>query len=156
MDRTWPPFQRSRQGVRAPVVFYQSLRRSRAQLKPGDFNWKEIFSRRFGGPQRRHLRRAIPGYRRGHYRGHAGCQGRGAVTSFDLNYRASLEYFGGHERAVAVAGPYRQACGCSRRATKKSPVRPGIPGPEVAAKSKLDPSAFIGMNWKNVYQKDRR
>jgi len=32
------------QGVRAPVVFYNRCNEAAAQLKPGDFNWKEIFS----------------------------------------------------------------------------------------------------------------
>src|SRR3954464_9112893 len=30
-------------GVRAPVVFYNRCNEAAAQLKPGDFNWKEIF-----------------------------------------------------------------------------------------------------------------
>src|SRR5881394_2495331 len=32
------------QGVRAPVVFYNRSNEAAAQLKPGDFNWKEIFA----------------------------------------------------------------------------------------------------------------
>src|SRR5258706_304515 len=31
-------------GVRAPVVFYNRSNEAAAQLQPGDFNWKEIFS----------------------------------------------------------------------------------------------------------------
>src|ERR1700744_4923490 len=31
------------QGVRAPVVFYNRCNEAAAQLKPGDFNWAEIF-----------------------------------------------------------------------------------------------------------------
>jgi 2-dehydro-3-deoxygluconokinase len=31
------------QGVRAPVVFYNRSNEAAGQLKPGDFNWKEIF-----------------------------------------------------------------------------------------------------------------
>src|SRR5918995_2253406 len=31
-------------GVRAPVVFYNRSNEAAARLKPGDFNWKEIFS----------------------------------------------------------------------------------------------------------------
>src|SRR4051812_42466285 len=30
-------------GVRAPVVFYNRCNEAAAQLKPGDFNWKQIF-----------------------------------------------------------------------------------------------------------------
>src|SRR6266513_6047778 len=30
-------------GVRAPVVFYNRCNEAAAQLKPGDFDWKEIF-----------------------------------------------------------------------------------------------------------------
>jgi 2-dehydro-3-deoxygluconokinase len=32
------------QGVRAPVVFYNRCNEAAAQLKPGDFNWREIFA----------------------------------------------------------------------------------------------------------------
>src|SRR4051812_2163592 len=32
------------QGVRAPVVFYNRCNEAAGQLKPGDFNWKEIFA----------------------------------------------------------------------------------------------------------------
>ncbi|MEY4090076.1 MAG: hypothetical protein RJB55_2347, partial [Verrucomicrobiota bacterium] len=32
------------QGVRAPVVFYNRSNEAAGQLKPGDFNWKEIFA----------------------------------------------------------------------------------------------------------------
>src|SRR5213595_2346351 len=31
-------------GVRAPVVFYNRSNEAAAQLKPGDFNWREIFA----------------------------------------------------------------------------------------------------------------
>ncbi len=31
------------QGVRAPVVFYNRSNEAGAMLKPGDFNWNEIF-----------------------------------------------------------------------------------------------------------------
>src|SRR5215831_12570514 len=32
------------QGVRAPVVFYNRCNEAAARLKPGDFDWKQIFS----------------------------------------------------------------------------------------------------------------
>src|SRR5712675_1091326 len=32
------------QGVRGPIVFYNRCNEAAAQLKPGDFNWKEIFA----------------------------------------------------------------------------------------------------------------
>src|SRR4029079_6937118 len=32
-------------GVRPPVVFYTRSHEAAAQLKPGDFNWREIFDR---------------------------------------------------------------------------------------------------------------
>src|ERR1043166_123995 len=32
------------QGVRAPVVFYNRCNEAAARLKPGDFDWKKIFS----------------------------------------------------------------------------------------------------------------
>src|SRR5215469_7852129 len=92
------------QGVRAPVVFYNRCNEAAARLKPGDFDWKEIFSsgvRWFhsGGifaalsPTTAEL--IIEAMR--------AAKAAGAVTSFDLNYRAKLwSISGGHERAVAV------------------------------------------------------
>src|SRR5213075_790162 len=92
------------QGVRAPVVFYNRCNEAAAQLKPGDFDWKAIFG---------------AGVRWFHSGGifaalsettseiiveaMQAAKAAGAVTSFDLNYRAKLwNISGGEQRAVEV------------------------------------------------------
>src|SRR3979409_1719598 len=135
------------QGVRAPVVFYNRCNEAAAQLKPGDFNWQELFA---GGL------RWVP--RGGLFAAGAAttaeliieamkaAKAAGAVTSFDLNYRAKLwNISGGHERAVAVLDRIVKNVDVLVGNEEDLQLGLGIPGPAVAAKSKLDPSAFIGM-----------
>jgi 2-dehydro-3-deoxygluconokinase len=70
----------------------------------------------------------------------------GAVTSFDLNYRAKLwGVSGGEERAVAVLDKIVRHVDVLVGNEEDLQKGLGIPGPEVAAKSKLDSSAFFGM-----------
>jgi len=134
-------------GMRAPVVFYNRCNEAAAQLKPGDFNWKELFAsgvRWFhsGGifaalsPTTAEL--IIEGMR--------AAKAAGAVTSFDLNYRAKLWNFsGGPERAVSTLDRIVQNVDVLVGNEEDLQMGLGFPGPKVAAKSKLDPSAFVGM-----------
>jgi 2-dehydro-3-deoxygluconokinase len=70
----------------------------------------------------------------------------GAIVSFDLNYRAKLwNISGGHERAVAVLDRIVKNVDVLVGNEEDLQLGLGIPGPEVAAKSKLDSSVFIGM-----------
>src|SRR6185503_8788550 len=70
----------------------------------------------------------------------------GAMTSFDLNYRAKLwNISGGEERAVAVLDKIVKNVDVLVGNEEDLQKGLGIPGPEVSAKSKLDPSAFFGM-----------
>src|ERR1039457_2916110 len=92
------------QGVRAPVVFYNRCNEAAAQLKPGDFNWKEIFA---GGVRWFHSGGIFAALSATTaeviIEGMQAAKEAGAVTSFDLNYRAKLwNISGGEERAVAV------------------------------------------------------
>src|SRR5437867_630632 len=135
------------QGVRAPVVFYNRCNEAAAQLKPGDFNWKEIFS---GGVRWFHsggiFAALSPTTAEVIIEAMQAAKGAGAVTSFDLNYRAKLwNISGGHERAVAVLDRIVKHVDVLVGNEEDLQLGLGIPGPEVAAKSKLDPSAFIGM-----------
>src|SRR4051794_6166066 len=91
-------------GVRAPVVFYNRSNEAAAQLKPGDFNWPEIFS---GGVRWFHsggISAALaPPTAELIVEGMQAAKAAGAVTSFDLNYRPKLwNIAGGQARAVAV------------------------------------------------------
>src|SRR3989442_7332357 len=70
----------------------------------------------------------------------------GAVLSFDLNFREKLwKVSGGQERAVAVIGRIVENVDVLVGNEEDLQKGLGIAGPEVAAKSKLDPSAFFGM-----------
>jgi 2-dehydro-3-deoxygluconokinase len=67
-------------------------------------------------------------------------------VSFDLNYRAKLwAISGGEERAVAVLDRIVKNVDVLVGNEEDLQKGLGIPGPEVAAKSKLDPTAFFGM-----------
>src|SRR5512136_2850823 len=92
------------QGVRAPVVFYNRCNEAAAQLRPGDFNWKEIFA---GGVRWFHsggiFAALSPTTSDVIIEGMQAAKAAGAVVSFDLNYRAKLwSRCGGHKRALEV------------------------------------------------------
>jgi 2-dehydro-3-deoxygluconokinase len=135
------------QGVRAPVVFYNRCNEAGAQLKPGDFDWKQIFA---GGVRWFHsggiFAALSPSTAELIIEGMQAAKAAGAVISFDLNYRAKLwNISGGHERAVGVLDRIVKNVDVLVGNEEDLQLGLGIPGPEVAAKSKLDPSAFIGM-----------
>jgi len=135
------------QGVRAPVVFYNRCNEAAAQLKAGDFNWKEIFA---GGVRWFHsggiFAALSPTTTELIIEGMQAAKAAGAVVSFDLNYRAKLwNISGGPDRAVAVLDRIVKHVDVLVGNEEDLQLGLGIPGPEVAAKSKLDPSAFLGM-----------
>jgi 2-dehydro-3-deoxygluconokinase len=134
-------------GVRPPVVFYNRANEASALLKAGDFDWREIFS---GGVRWFHsggifaaLSETTPEVI---VEGMRAAKAAGAVVSFDLNYRAKLwNVAGGESRAVAVLDRILKHVDVLVGNEEDLQKGLGIPGPEVAAKSKLDPSAFFGM-----------
>src|SRR3954468_4674947 len=135
------------QGVRAPVVFYNRCNEAGAQLEPGDFNWKEIFA---GGVRWFHsggiFAALSPTTAELIIEAMQAAKAAGAVTSFDLNYRAKLwNISGGHERAVAILDRIVKNVDILVGNEEDLQLGLGIPGPEAAAKSKLDPSAFFSM-----------
>ncbi len=70
----------------------------------------------------------------------------GAVTSFDLNFREKLwSIWGGQQKAVEVVARIVENVDVLIGNEEDLQKGLGIPGPEVGAKSKLDPSAFLGM-----------
>ena len=134
-------------GVRGPVVFYNRSNEAAARLKPGDFDWKAIFA---GGVRWFHsggiFAALSPTTSDVIIEGMQAAKAAGAVVSFDLNYRAKLwSISGGEERAVEVVD--RIVKNVDVLVGNEEDLQKGlcIPGPEVAAKSKLDPSAFFGM-----------
>jgi 2-dehydro-3-deoxygluconokinase len=135
------------QGLRAPVVFYNRSNEAAAQLKPGDFNWQEIFA---GGVRWFHSGGIFAALSTTTaeviIEAMQAAKAAGAITSFDLNYRAKLwNIAGGPERAVAVLDRIIRHVDVLVGNEEDLQLGLGIPGPAVAAKSKLDPSAFFSM-----------
>jgi len=135
------------QGVRAPVVFYNRCNEAAALLKPGDFDWKAIFA---GGVRWFHSGGIFAALSETTaeviIEGMQAAKAAGAVVSFDLNYRAKLwNRCGGHKRALEVIGRIVKNVDVIVGNEEDLQMGLGIPGPEVAAKSKLDPSTFFGM-----------
>jgi 2-dehydro-3-deoxygluconokinase len=135
------------QGMRAPVVFYNRSNEAAAQLQPGDFDWPSIFA---GGVRWFHsggifaaLSKSTPELI---IEGMEAAKKAGAIVSLDLNYRAKLwNILGGHERALEVIGRIVKNVDVLIGNEEDLQLGLGIPGPEVAASSKLDPSTFFGM-----------
>ena len=135
------------QGVRGPVVFYNRCNEAAAQLKPGDFDWKTIFA---GGVRWFHsggiFAALSPTTAEVIIEGMQAAKAAGAAISFDLNYRAKLwNISGGHDRAVQVLDRIVRNVDVLVGNEEDLQMGLGIKGPEVAAKSKLDPSSFFGM-----------
>ncbi len=134
-------------GVRAPVVFYNRCNEAAAQLKPGDFDWKAIFT---GGIRWFHsggifaaLSSTTPEVI---LEGMQAAKTAGAVVSFDLNYRTKLwNLVGGHERAVSVLDRIIKRVDVLVGNEEDLQLGLGIPGPEVSGKSKLHTGAFVSM-----------
>jgi 2-dehydro-3-deoxygluconokinase len=135
------------QGVRAPVVFYNRSNEAAAQLKPGDFDWDAIFS---GGVRWFHSGGIFAALSETTgeviIEGMKAARKAGAMTSFDLNFREKLwNIWGGQQKAVEVVARIVENVDVLVGNEEDLQKGLGIPGPEVAAKSKLDPGAFFGM-----------
>lgn len=134
-------------GVRAPVVFYNRSNEAAAQLKPGDFNWGSIFS---SGVRWFHSGGIFAALSETTgeliVEGMKAAKSAGAITSFDLNFRAKLwNIWGGQARAQDVMHRIVENVDVLVGNEEDLQLGLGIPGPEVIAKSKLDPSTFFGM-----------
>jgi len=134
-------------GVRPPVVFYNRANEAGAMLKPGDFDWTAIFGagvRWFHSGGIFAALSATTGELI--IQAMKAAKAAGAVTSFDLNYRAKLwNIWGGHERALAVIERIVEHVDVLVGNEEDLQMGLGMPGPKVAAKSKLDPTAFFAM-----------
>src|SRR4051812_14971883 len=134
-------------GVRAPVVFYNRCNEAAAQLKPGDFDWAGIFGRGvrwfhsggiFAALSETTAEVIIEAMQ--------AAKAAGAVTSFDLNYRAKLwNISGGEKRAVEVLDRIVRNVDVLVGNEEDLQKGLGIEGQDVESKGKLDPSAFFGM-----------
>ncbi|HYT73242.1 MAG TPA: sugar kinase [Vicinamibacterales bacterium] len=134
-------------GVRGPIVYYNRSNEAASLLKRGDFDWKSIFG---------------AGVRWFHSGGifaslsdttseliieaMQAARAHGAIVSFDLNYREKLwRAAGGADRARQVLGRILEQVDVLVGNEEDLQKGLGMPGPQVAAASKLDPSAFFGM-----------
>jgi 2-dehydro-3-deoxygluconokinase len=134
-------------GVRAPVVFYNRSNEAAALLKPGDFDWPAIFADGvrwfhsggiFASLSETTAELVIEAMRAAH--------AAGVVCSFDLNYREKLwKTCGGAERARQVLGAIVENVDVLVGNEEDLQKGLGFTGPQVASKSKLDPSAFLSM-----------
>ena len=134
-------------GVRPPVVFYNRANEAAAQLKSGDFDWTSIF------------RDGVRWFHSGGIfsalsdttseliiEGMQAAKAARAVTSFDLNFREKLwRRIGGPERAVEVINRIVKHVDVLVGNEEDLQKGLGITGPEVSAKSKLDPANFFAM-----------
>ena len=135
------------QGVRAPVVFYNRCNEAAAMLKPGDFDWDAIFA---GGVRWFHsggifaaLSETTPELV---VEAMKAAKAAGAITSFDLNYRAKLwNILGGNDRAVEVLGRIVEHVDVLVGNEEDLQLGLGVSGPDVEKASKLDTSAFESM-----------
>lgn len=134
-------------GVRAPIVFYNRCNEAAAQLKPGDFDWKSIFTGSVRWFHSGGIFAALsPTTAEVIIEGMQAAKEAGAIVSFDLNYRAKLwNISGGHERAVEVLDRIVKNVDVLVGNEEDLQLGLGIPGPKVAAKSKLDSTVFVGM-----------
>ena len=134
-------------GVRAPVVFYNRSNEAAARLQPGDFDWKTIFA---GGVRWFHsggiFAALSPTTAELIIEGMKAAKAAGAMTSFDLNFREKLwKISGGADRAVATIRRIVEHVDVLIGNEEDLQKGLGIPGPDVTASSKLDPSVFSGM-----------
>ena len=134
-------------GVRAPVVFCNRSNEAGALLKPGDFDWNKIFA---GGVRWFHSGGIFAALSHTTaeliIEGMQAAKAAGAVVSFDLNFREKLWNFsGGHQRALDVISRIVEHVDVLVGNEEDLQKGLGIAGPEVAATSKLDPSAFLSM-----------
>ena len=135
------------QGARPPVVFYNRANEAAARLAPGAFDWASLFA---GGVRWFHsggifaalsettselILEAM----------HA-AKAAGAVVSFDLNYREKLwNVRGGAKQAVEQLARIVELTDVLVGNEEDLQKGLGMPGPEVSARSELDPSAFLAM-----------
>lgn len=134
-------------GMRAPVVFYNRANEAAAQLKPGDFDWGTILA---DGVRWFHSGGIFAALSETTgeviLEGMRAAKAAGALISFDLNYRAKLwNIWGGQSQAQSVFSRIVENVDVLVGNEEDLQLGLGVHGPEIAARSKLDPGVFFGM-----------
>jgi 2-dehydro-3-deoxygluconokinase len=134
-------------GVRGPVVFYNRANEAAALLKPGDFDWSAIFK---AGVRWFHTGGIFAALSETTgeliIEAMEAARAHGAIVSFDLNYREKLwTVSGGKDRAPKVLGRIVELVDVLVGNEEDLQKGLGMPGPDVTAKSTLDPSVFVAM-----------
>src|SRR5260370_8766792 len=134
-------------GVRGPGVFYNRCNEAAARLKPGDFDWKDIFR---GGVRWLHsggiFAALSPTTAELVIEAMQAAKEAGAVVSFDLNYREKLwNIAGSTTRAREVLGRIMKHVDVLVGNEEDLQKGLGIHGPVVAGDDKLDSAVFLGM-----------
>lgn len=144
-------------GPRAPVVFYNRSNEAAARLGPGGLDWDAITA---GGLRWFHsggifaaLSDTTPDLI---LEGIAAARAAGAVVSFDLNYRPKLwNISGGAARAQTVLRRIVDEVDVLVGNEEDLQTALGIPGPQGADRSALDPGVFLEMIDRVVEQHPR-
>ena len=134
-------------GVRGAVGNPDRGNTAASQLKPGDFNWNEVFA---GGVRWFHSGGIFAALSdtTGELIVEAmkAAKASGAITSFDLNYRQKLwDIWGGQSKALDVLGRIVEHVDVLVGNEEDLQKGLGIEGQDVESKSKLDPSAFYAV-----------
>ncbi len=135
------------QGVRPPVVFYNRANEAGGLLKPGDFDWKGIFGAGVRWFHSGGIFAALsPTTSELIVEGMQAAKDHGAVTSFDLNYRAKLwATVGGAAKAQEMIGKIVRNVDMLVGNEEDLQKGLGIEGQDVESKSQLDPDSFFKM-----------
>ncbi|CAN5464343.1 sugar kinase [soil metagenome] len=141
-------------GVRAPVVFYNRSNEAAGNLKPGDFDWKAIHKRGIKWFHSGGIFAALgPANADLIIEGMEAAKAAGAITSFDLNFRAKLwKPIGGDAKAVETLRKIVSHVDILIGNEEDMQKGLGIQGPEVTKKdeSKLDTKVFFDMIGRTV------
>ncbi|MEO8214363.1 MAG: sugar kinase [Myxococcales bacterium] len=134
-------------GVRPPVVFYNRANEAAGQLRPGDFDWNQIFG---GGVRWFHSGGIFAALSETTgeviIEAMKAAKAAGAVVSFDLNFREKLwNIWGGQKKAVEVIARIVEHVDVLVGNEEDLQKALGIAGPGGAAQSALDPKNFFGM-----------
>jgi 2-dehydro-3-deoxygluconokinase len=134
-------------GVRPPVVFYNRANEAGGMLKPGDFDWKSIFDSGVRWFHSGGIFAALSATTSELIvEGMLAAKAAGAVTSFDLNYRAKLwATIGGAAKGQEMISKIVKNVDMLVGNEEDLQKGLGIEGQDVESKTALDPDSFFKM-----------